>query len=266
MSIPGPQPSEGFRWTQAPWGRALQCDPLEAAAHHLFTGSDLTLRDDPREWAMVAEAMGVSVEDLLLIRQVHGAAVAVAAPGRSRPWVRPDADAIISDDPAAAIGVRVADCVPILLAEETGRAVGAIHAGWRGAMHRAPIEGVQAMLARFGVRPERLIAAIGPSIGPCCYEVGESVRAAFREAGHHADLMARWFSTAPSGTLHLDMWRTIRDQLEGAGIPPSRIHSADLCTRTHAAFFHSYRVSGAGAGRMVAAIRVRRDAGSQSRQ
>jgi polyphenol oxidase len=240
---------------QAPWGRALQCDGLEAAAHHLFTGSDLTLRDDQREWGMVAEAMGVAVDDLLLIRQVHQATVAVAAPDRPRPWVCFEADAIISDDPSAAIAVRVADCVPILLAEETGRAVGAIHAGWRGAMHRAPIEGVKAMLERFGVRPARLIAAIGPSIGPCCYEVGESVRASFVEAGHHPDLLSRWFFMTPSGKLHLDMWKATRDQLEGAGIPASRIHSADLCTKTHKEFFHSYRVEGEAAGRMVGAIK-----------
>jgi hypothetical protein len=199
--------------------------------------------------------MGVEREDLLLIRQVHEAGVAIAAPDRPRPWPRPEADAILSDDPDAAVAVRVADCVPILIAEETGRAVGAIHAGWRGTVRRAAIEAVDAMLARFGVRPERLIAAIGPSIGPCCYEVGEQVRGAFHDAGHHPDLLDRWFFTGPSGRLHLDMWRATRDQLEGAGVPPSRIHTADLCTRTHAEAFHSYRVDGERAGRMVGIIR-----------
>jgi YfiH family protein len=255
MVMTEPQPNGGFEWTQAPWGRVLRCGPLAAAAPHLFTTRDLRLRESEQEWAAVAAGMGVAPEDLLLVRQVHEAAVAVAAPDRPRPWIRPEADAIASDDPAAAIGVRVADCVPVLLAEETGRAVAAIHAGWRGTARRVAIAAVSALWERFGVRPQRLIAAIGPSIGPCCYEVGDRVYEAFREAGHHPDLLAQWFAPGPSGRRHLDMWRATRDQLEGAGIPASRIHAADLCTRTHAALFHSYRADGEGAGRMLAAIR-----------
>jgi YfiH family protein len=235
----------------------LQCRPLEAAAHHLFTSRDLTLRTGD-EWPAVAAAMGVAMDDLLLIQQVHEAAVAVVSRARPRPWNRPAADIIVSDDAGAVVGVRVADCVPVLLAEETGRAVGAIHAGWRGTARRAAIAGVEAMWERFGVRPQRLIAAIGPSIGPCCYEVGESTRVAFREAGHHEDLLRAWFAGRPAGKYHLDLWRATRDQLEGAGVPSNRIHSANLCTRTHVDVFHSYRVDGERAGRMAAVIRAGR--------
>jgi YfiH family protein len=235
----------------------LHCGPLAAAADHLFTGRDLTLRDRPDEWAAVAAAVGVAPEDLLLVRQVHETTVAVASSDRPRPWPAPEADVIVCDDPEAAIAVRVADCVPLLLAEETGRAVAAVHAGWRGLARRAPIAGVEALQARYGVRPERLIAAVGPSIGPCCYEVGEKTRQAFVEAGHHPALLDRWFSPRAAGKFHLDLWRATRDQLEGAGVPAARIHVAELCTKTHADAFHSYRADGERTGRMAGVIRRR---------
>jgi copper oxidase (laccase) domain-containing protein len=107
------------------------------------------------------------------------------------------------------------------------------------------------------VRPERLIAAIGPSIGPCCYEVGEDTRTAFLDAGHHPSMIERWFARRDGGALYLDLWQATRDQLEGAGVMPTRIHTAELCTKTHADAFHSYRVEGPQAGRMAAVIRAR---------
>jgi YfiH family protein len=252
-----PQPTRAFEWTQAPWGAILRCVPLSAAADHFFTVNNLTLRDDAAEWESVAGAIGVAREDLLLVRQVHEATVAVASLDRRRPWPRPDADAIVSNDSRAAIAIRVADCVPVLLAEETGRAVAAIHAGWRGTAKRAVIAGVGALQTTYGVRPERIIAAVGPSIGPCCYEVSESTYEAFREAGHHPSMLEQWFEPRAAGKFHLDLWRATRDQLEGAGVMPVNIHVAELCTKTHADVLHSYRGQGDKAGRMVGIIRAR---------
>jgi purine-nucleoside/S-methyl-5'-thioadenosine phosphorylase / adenosine deaminase len=257
MFMREPQPSRAFEWTQAPWGAILRCVPLGASADHFFTAKNLTLRDNPDEWEAVATAMQVAREDILLVRQVHASTVAIASADRARPWPRPDADAIVSNDPSAAIAVRVADCVPILLAEETGRVVAAVHAGWRGTSKRAVIAAVDAMQARFGVRPERLLAAIGPSIGPCCYEVSESTREAFRDDGHHPTTLDQWFEPRPGGKFHLDLWRANRDQLEGAGVQPDCIHVAELCTKTHADVFHSYRVEGQNAGRMIAIVRAK---------
>ena len=232
--------------------------PLSAAAEHFFTANELTLRDSADEWTAVATAAGVALDDLLLIRQVHDATVAVAAPDRVRPWPRPEADAIISNDSTAAVAVRVADCVPILLADETGRNVAAVHAGWRGTAKRVVIAAVSMMQVRYGVRPERLIAAVGPSIGPCCYEVGESTRQVFRETGHHSTILDRWFTARGGGKFHLDLWQATRDELEGAGLNPDTIHVAGLCTKTHAGRFHSYRIDGERAGRMAAVIRAGR--------
>lgn len=255
MVMSEPQPSGAFEWTQAPWGRILQCRPLLATASHFFTVKNLVLRDRADEWTAVATRMEVTRDDLLLISQVHEATVVEASADRRRPWARPAADAIISNDPTAAIAVRVADCVPILLAEENGRSVAAVHAGWRGIAKRVTIATVELMQSRYGVRPERIIAAVGPCIGPCCYEVGAETREAFRASGHHSSLLERWFAATPTGRFHLDLWLATRDQLEGAGLQPGNIHLAGLCTRTNAEHLHSYRADGAAAGRMVAVIK-----------
>ena len=99
--------------------------------------------------------MGLSLDQLLLIRQVHLADVAVVRRGRTGRWDRPDADAIVSDDPSSAVGVRVADCAPVLLADRRRGAVGAVHAGWRGTFQEAAAAGVEAMTREFGSEPRR---------------------------------------------------------------------------------------------------------------
>lgn len=235
----------------------LRCRPLLELADHFFTAGDLELRADDREWTAVAQRMGLRLEQLLLIRQVHRADVAVVRRGRTGRWDRPDADVIVSNDPSSAIGVRVADCVPVLLADRRRGVVGAVHAGWRGTVQEAAAAGVEAMTREFGSEPEDLMAAIGPSLGPCCGEVGPEVVEAFRDAGHGEDRIERWFTTGPSGRPYLDLWRANADQLEGAGVEAGNIHVAGLCTRTHAAHLHSYRAEGKKSGRMVGVIRPR---------
>jgi YfiH family protein len=253
-----PQPSDGFEWTQAPWGDVLRCRPLLEIADHLFTTRNLRLREDPREWDQVAAAMRVPTSHVLLIRQVHHADVAVARRGRPAEWVGPEADAIVSDDPASAIAVRVADCAPVLLADRRTGAVGAAHAGWRGTLQGAAPAAVGVMAREFGAHPRDLVAAIGPCLGPCCGEVGHEVREAFALAGHDSRTLTRWFAAGPSGRLHVDLWAANADQLAAAGVPSDQIHIARLCTKTHASVLHSYRVDKERSGRMVGIIRTAR--------
>ncbi|MGH9372736.1 MAG: polyphenol oxidase family protein [Vicinamibacterales bacterium] len=253
-----PQPSGGFEWTQEPWGVALRCAPLTIVSAHLFTTANLRLVDDEREWRMVAERVGVEPGQVRLIRQVHGVEVATVRAHGAAEWIRPDADVIVSDDPRAAIGVRVADCAPVLIGDRRLGVVGAAHAGWRGTVKSAAAAAVRAMTATFGSEPSDLVAAIGPCLGPCCGEVGPEVVDAFREAGHSTRDLDRWFATGASGRPYLTLWGANRDQLEGAGVPPSQIHAAQICTKTHASMLHSYRAHGTHAGRMVAVIRAGR--------
>jgi polyphenol oxidase len=250
-----PQPTGGFEWTQAPWGTVLRCRPLRDLADHFFTTADIALGQDDPEWQAVASELGVERGRLLLIRQVHGATVAVARAARLPQWERPDADVIVSDDPTSAIGVRVADCAPILLADARLGVVGAAHAGWRGTVHSAAAVAVRAMSDTFGSAPADLVGAIGPCLGRCCGEVGPEVVDGFRSAGHSEDALRRWFQPGQSGRAYLDLALANRDQLVNAGVLPSRVHVAGLCTTCSPTVFHSYRAAKAHAGRMLGAIR-----------
>ena len=241
---------------QAPWGRVLRCTALSFVARHFFTDGTLELRDREDEWQAVAQLAGVGRDHLLLLRQVHGRTVVTAETSRGGPWVAPEADAIVSRDPASALVVRVADCAPILVADRKSGAVSAIHAGWRSTMQQIVPAALDAMSTQFGSDPADLVAALGPSLGRCCGEMGEEVVHAFRAAGHPDEDIDRWFYRAPGRKPHFDLWQANRDQLERCGVAAAQIFSADLCTRTHAGRFHSYRAAGAHAGRMAAVIRA----------
>jgi YfiH family protein len=254
-----PVPGAGFRWSHEVWGDALRCLPLEAIAQHLFTTRQLQLRPFERQsaaWMEAAAAVGGSPERLARIKQVHGHIVHVvdsATPG-STPEP-PEADAIASNQSGALLAVQVADCVPLLMADRRRGVAAAVHAGWRGTAKGVAREAVEALCREFDVKPSDLVAAIGPSIGPCCYQVGPELRDAFRANGASEDRLARWFSL-PGGSWRLDLWLANVDQLTAAGIPERQIYVARLCTQSHSDLFDSYRAQGPDAGRMAALIRV----------
>jgi hypothetical protein len=254
MRMTDPQPTGPFQWTQEPWGRALRCAAFPA--QHLFTSRDLMLRDDEREWDAVAASLDVPRERLLLIKQVHGVDAALVRRGDRDAWSRPQADIIVTDDPSVAIGVRVADCAPILLFDSHTKTAGAIHAGWRGAAAGAAGRGVEIMARAFGTRPEHLTAALGPCLGRCCGEVGPDVVDAFRAGGAPPAMLDAWFTPGGGDRSFLDLARANRDQLERAGLDPARIFTSGLCTKTHRERLHSYRGDGPRAGRLLAALRV----------
>ena len=242
-------------WTQAPWGPILRCKPLLQIADHFFTAASVELRQTDSEWEAVAALAGVPRGQLRLLHQVHGRTVVVSREGAMGTWTPPQADGVVSDDAAAAFGVRVADCAPILIGDRRTGSVAAVHAGWRSTVQRIGAEAVAAMQRELRSEPADLVAAIGPCLGPCCGEMGEEVLQAFRDAGHDDRSIARWFSREDGKRPHFDLWRANLDQLVAAGIPPDSIHIAGLCTRTYPEVFHSYRARGTQAGRMVGVIR-----------
>lgn len=196
-------------------------------------------------------AAGLSDRPLLATRQVHGRRVVTAEEAAEGPL---EADGIAARCGRRTPGfpaVRTADCVPILLADRSGRAVAAAHAGWRGTAAGIAGEAVRAM-ARLGVEPSRLLAALGPAIGGCCYEVDEAVaRAVEAPSGGAAESLSRRVAgRRPS----LDLRQANRRQLERAGLPPDSIHVAPWCTRCDRELFFSYRREGAAAGRMLSGI------------
>ncbi len=278
------QPARPFAWTLQTWGRSLQSAPLAAVAGHCYTTSDLALRGERAAdgWAQLAAAVGVPLGQLVRLKQVHGIAVVVVrrgerassrhgsaprnlAPARvvgspqSPPGSdegRPHADIVMTDDPARAVAVQVADCVPLLLADPVKRAVAAVHAGWRGTASRVAQVAIQAMESHFGTRAGDVIAAIGPAIGACCYQVRGDVLGVFEKAGFARDELGSWFR-ADDGHYRLDVPTANRDQLIASGVAARNIGSCSLCTACHPSLFPSYRRDGAGAGRIAGVIRLR---------
>lgn len=259
MDMSLPQPSQSFTWTQEPWGPALRCRPLLEVAPHLFTTRALDVSRDPGHPALaaVAASLSLTAAHIIQVHQVHGAGVLMLQNGApaSSPDGPIEADAMVSEDPSRAIGVRVADCAPILLADRTTGRVAAVHAGWRGTVARVVAAAIDAMKAR-GTRPDDLVGAIGPSIGPCCYEVGPEIREAFLAAGHAEADVSRWFAAGRGDRWQLDVPAANRDQLVALGVPAVQIHASGLCTACHPGVFHSYRRS-RSAGRMLALIKTR---------
>jgi purine-nucleoside/S-methyl-5'-thioadenosine phosphorylase / adenosine deaminase len=258
MSLP--QLPDSFEWSTESWGSGLRCRALPPFAAHIFTTRQMafTSSDDERD---VSRAIGA--ESLALARQVHGRNAIVVRRGTPVPANRPEADAFVSNSATVGVAVRVADCVPLLIADRRNTVVAAVHAGWRGTAARVAVAAVDAMGREFGSRPADLVAAIGPSIGACCYEVGTELVDAFAAAGHERYLIDRWFLAPPPrrgsherATLRLDVAGANRDQLVIAGVPEEQIHLSGLCTAMHLDVLTSYRAEKEKAGRLVAAIRA----------
>jgi polyphenol oxidase len=248
--------NDSFIWNDTSVGKTLVSTALMPLASHVFTTRHLQFRTDTidDDHARLAGHFGVESVHVVRVRQVHGAEILVLREGEEVPPPgAADADAIVSTDPALVISVRVADCVPVLIADRRGRVVSAVHAGWRGTAAGVASAAVRAIRA-LGVAPAELVAAIGPSIGPCCYQVDEVVRDRFRADWPQAEA---WLSPDDDGRWKLDLWRANRDQLEAEGVPAGAISVAESCTADHLDDWHSYRKEGPGAGRMVAAIQLR---------
>lgn len=198
--------------------------------------------------ARVLEALGRVPGDHVEAAQVHGASVARA--GAADRGARLDgADGLVAGDPNVVLAVHCADCVPLLLADVRRGAVAAVHAGWRGTAAGAAQAAVQAMRDAHGSVPEDLIAALGPAIGPCCYEVDAPVYERFA-AWPWRD---RVFAPSRPGHWRLDLWTANRWQLETSGLAPSAISAVGLCTADHHALFYSHRRDGK-TGHMAALI------------
>lgn len=184
-------------------------------------------------------------------------------------------DASITNRPGLALAIQTADCVPILLVDPKNRAIAAIHAGWRGTLARIAAKTIGKMQMHFATNPRDLLAAIGPSIGPCCYEVGTEVAtqflSQFADAPNYFDEFRtgdepnpiQWLNMMPPGHqpppkgVLLDLRKANRSQLQSAGLRPQNIHTIDLCTACHPALLFSYRKQGPQSGRLMSLIALK---------
>jgi polyphenol oxidase len=202
---------------------------------------------------------------LILVRQIHSNCSLTAPDVPFAQDAIPAADGLMTDGAGTLIGVQTADCIPVLVVDPAHRAVAAFHAGWRGTVERIVELGVARMGAEFGSDPARLLAAIGPGIGACCYTVGDEVRALFGANFRYAgDLFTDGGEVGASGAaerqpsgMRLDLIEANRRQLLDAGLAVEAIAVVGGCTSCQPELFFSHRASGGHAGRMIAAIGVR---------
>jgi YfiH family protein len=194
---------------------------------------------DGRAWPALV-AVGIDARRVRYARQVHGADCLDADAAASS--LAGTGDALFTRERGRPLAVFTADCVPLVVADPEAPALGVAHAGWRGTVRGVAGRLVEALVERAGARPERLRVAVGPSIGPCCYEVDEPVigplGAAFPDAWY------RWVRAGPPGKWWLDLWAANADQLERAGVPRAAIARPGLCTSCRRDLFFSYRREG----------------------
>ncbi|MGA2000125.1 MAG: peptidoglycan editing factor PgeF [Terriglobales bacterium] len=229
----------------------------------LFLQALGAIRDDGATWPSVG------------MRQVHSSVIHRVDEVPARPL---QGDGLITNRSGMVLAVRAADCLPVLMADPVRRAVGAFHAGWRGTLARIVEKGVGEFRRQFGSDPADMMAAIGPGIHRCCYQVGEDLRDKFGSQFFYAgELFEEVFSSdpvrrkypllfmnqrapghgEPPRTAHLDLVEANRRQLLEAGVRQENIWISDLCTSCRTDLLFSHRREKGVTGRMVGAIGIK---------
>ncbi len=217
-------------------------------------------------------ALGAGDLALVPLKQFHSDVIHLLEAAPAEPCC---GDASLSNRPGFLLAVQTADCVPILLVDPQKRAIAAVHAGWRGTLARIAVKAVGQMQMHFGVKPADLLAALGPAIGGCCYEVGTEVavkfHSQFADAPDWFDEFRtgdepnpiQWLNRMPPGhqpppkNVLLDLRKANRAQLLDAGLRAQNIFVSDLCTACRPDLFFSYRKQGARSGRLMSIIGIR---------
>lgn len=298
LPVPGwelPWLWSGFSTRRGGLSRAYCADDAEGELNLGFTAADERESVLGNRSLLVESVTGGADALLITVRQFHSnllVRATAAAAGCERPsraggpnharkaptspagW---KADGILTDEPGLLLAIMVADCIPVLVADRKQRAVAAFHAGWRGTVKRIVETGIGRMRVEFGSRPEDLIAAIGPGIGPCCYAVGEEVISEFdSQFVYSRELFHEVYSTDPvrnkypmlfltqrapghsniGPEIHLDLVEANRRQLLDAGLRNNSIQIVGGCTSCQPEWFYSHRGSQGHAGRMMAVIGI----------
>ena len=200
---------------------------------------------------MVKDSFLIPAGRLILMKQIHGDRINFIEKGDPLPEEPPECDGLITDRPGVALGIRTADCVPLLFVDRIRRVIGAAHAGWRGTALGIAAQMVAIFKDRFSSCPEDIWVGVGPAIGSCCYEVDAPVRAVF-SAMPDAGLFAR--PSPKQDRWMLDLSLANRLQMLAAGIPGENIQAVAHCTACRQDLFFSHRGSGGCTGRQISLI------------
>ena len=221
---------------------------------HVGDNPDLVISNRER----LAHAVALPTSQFTFAQQIHSGNVTIITEGmRSKGAFNQNeaveaTDAMVTDLPGICLVILVADCVPLLFFDPALNVIGVAHAGWKGTLQFVALHTVRAMEKDFGCSPQDIIVGMGPSIGPCCYEVGPEVITQVKAVFSSHQEYVRHESKDGKG--HLDLWKANRDQLVQAGIRRENIETANQCTCHNAHIFFSYRHQHGETGRFGAGI------------
>jgi polyphenol oxidase len=225
---------------------------------NLGFGTDDAPEDILENRKILARSVGIPLESFVMLNQVHGTKVAVVTSDMKgqgafdRVSAIRETDAAISNEPGVCLFVMSADCVSLLFYDPVKQAIGAAHAGWRGTVQQIASETVKKMQETYGCKPSDIRVAIGPSIGPCCYDIGaEVIDATLRHLGTTKPYIQ--FNEKDS-LPYFNLWETNKLQLLNAGVKKSNIEVAKVCTRCDHNYYFSSRYDQGLTGRFGAGI------------
>ncbi len=211
---------------------------------------------------ILTDALGLDLLKFTFADQCHSANVAVVNDtGRGRGAMEkesalPHTDGMVSNVPDICLGVQVADCVPVLVYDPVQKVIASLHAGWRGSLRRIVSETIGKMIQQYGSRAENIYAGLGPSAGPCCYEVGGDV---YREARMALGSVKKVIKSAKTpGKYIFDQWAANKEQLMDAGVPEDHIELAGICSQCEEQTFFSSRANQGMTGRFMAGIMLKK--------
>lgn len=220
------------------------------------------VEDDPekvlKNRKLLAEALGISLTSLTTAKQIHGCHVKIISEGlRGKGSIDYKGainatDAMVTNVPDICLMILSADCVPILFFDPSKKVIGVAHAGWKGTLRFVTQKTVKVLREHFGCSPEDIVAGIGPSIGPCCYQVGQEVVCEVEDVFGAKDECIR--KDSADDVAYLDLRTANLRQLIQAGVPDKNIEMAKICTCHHPNLFYSYRHEKGRTGRFGTGI------------
>jgi polyphenol oxidase len=202
----------------------------------------------------LCKALEINQNEIIFPKQTHSATIKtiyadfLRSDENEKKTFLSETDAIITDLKGVCIGVKTADCVPVILFDQKQKVIAAIHAGWRGTVQKITYLTVKQMISEFNSDPNDIVAGIGPSISPEVYEVGTEVWSQFDAPYYQLN------GLLSSNKRLLDLWKANLDQLTEVGVPAKQIELAKMCTYSNPGTFYSARRDGAKTGRMATGI------------